>query len=745
MPRLTHTTLFYAVAGALGGSAAWPLVLALAHRAGPGLLTEMALGALTGMCIGAFTWSHEPLTGRQFGTAARRAAMGAAAGIAGGALGAGLGTTAFSALGNLVAQWGGFRASLGVLLSVSLGWAVLGAAIGVSGGLMVRSADRVRYGLLGGALGGAVGGAVYGLLSATSAWSSLAGLALLGCSIAAFISIIEEAFVSATVRVIKGRHVGRSFPLLKDLNVLGRDDRSDICLSGAEGVLLRHAAISRDRGQFVIRSDEEGKPVYVNQKVTSGKRLADGDIIRVGSVLLLFQAVRKAAAAVALVLLAGLAPAVAGEPASVQITQFDLGAFPAVKAFISVLDDEGRPVAGLTWKDVALAENGLPVAVDGMRMSGTAGAREALSLAIVIDRSGSMTGAKMDQAKASVDRFLSLMEPGDRASLITFSDTVVTVEQLTESNERLNDAAQSIEAGGHTALYDAVAAGVRSVEGASGRKAVIVLTDGIANRGALDIDQAIAAAVEEYASVYVIGLGADARTARLERIAGETGGSYFFTPAADGLREIYETISNRIRNEYVISYETELRAEYLRTLVVTVSGSLIAGSSYFQPRSSLFGSGATLPAWAFAVPLACLLGFTALSLRKIERRYSSGHLSVVRGRGAGKDIDIGKTVSLGMDTRSTLALDRDGTAALQHAEIVNQDGKYVIEDKGAPAGTFVNKERVRGTVVLKDGDIIDVGNATIVFNEGAMNVCAGCGGPLRQGAKFCAKCGQRTA
>jgi hypothetical protein len=289
-----------------------------------------------------------------------------------------------------------------------------------------------------------------------------------------------------------------------------------------------------------------------------------------------------------------------------------------------------------------------------------------------------------------------------------------------------------------------VADGVRTVQNEPGRKAVIVLTDGMANRGMLDIDQAITEAKTDFASVTVIGLGNDVRTARLERIAGETGGSYFFTPSADGLREIYETISSRIRNEYVITYDTEIRAEYLRSLSITITGGLQTVSAYFQPRSSLFGAGTALPRWAFIVPFLSLLGFTAISLRTIERQYQTGHLSVVRGKGTQKDIDIGKTLSLGMDAARTLALGENASVGLQQAEIVNDNGKYIIEDKGSPTGTFVNKERVNGTVVLKDGDIIDVGNATIVFNEGAVRSCAGCGAPVRAGAKFCAKCGNKA-
>ena len=81
MPRLTRKTLLYGAAGALGGSAAWAFVLALSHRAAAGVWTEAALGAVTGAFIGAFIWSHEAITGRQFGVAARRAAYGAVAGI----------------------------------------------------------------------------------------------------------------------------------------------------------------------------------------------------------------------------------------------------------------------------------------------------------------------------------------------------------------------------------------------------------------------------------------------------------------------------------------------------------------------------------------------------------------------------------------------------------------------------------------------------------------------------------------
>jgi Ca-activated chloride channel family protein len=751
MPRLSYKILLYSAAGALGGSAAWAFVLYVSGTAGGGLLMEVVLGALTGMFIGGFIWSHESITGRQFQAAMKRAVYGAAAGILGGAAGAALGNTVFTALGKIVVDAGGFRASLGIALAVGLGWAVLGTAIGISGGIMIRSLDRTLYGLAGGSVGGFLGGLLFTTLSATSIWSALAGLALLGLSIGAFISLVEEAFVSAKLKVIKGRHLGREFPLLKEQNVVGRDDRSDVCLSGAEGVGMQHALIKRKNGRYSIEADQKGRVVYVNHKLTRIGRLSDGDVIRVGSIMLMFSAVRKAAiaAAVMFILLGGIGlqgyTAWASDGAAFQITQFDLSAFPRVKAYTSILDAAGRPMRGLTKEDITLVENGHSVKIAGMQMSGAEGKREPLSFAIVLDKSGSMTGDKIAHAKKSVHRFISLMEHDDRASLFAFSDKVAMLKSLTNEQSDLNQAVQSIQPGGHTALFDGIARGVESVQGISGRRAVIVLSDGIANRGALDIEQAIESAMKANVSVYVIGLGEDVRTARLERIASETGGSYFFTPSADGLAEIYETISKRIRNEYAVSYMTEKRGEYLRKVSITLRSGQMATRSFFQPDSSLFGAGMRFPGWVFAVPLMSIAGLLAVSFRHLERSYPTGHLSLVRGKGTKQEIDVDSAVTIGRDERNTLGLFKDNAIAQHHADVVREEGHYIIEDKGSATGTLVNQKKIAGRHALKDGDIIDIGGTRIVFNEESRSACGGCGSRVRSNVKFCPKCGVKAA
>jgi VWFA-related protein len=512
--------------------------------------------------------------------------------------------------------------------------------------------------------------------------------------------------------------------------------------------------IKRNKGHFSIETNEQGKAVYVNQKMTRSSSLLDGDVVRVGSVLLLFTAVKQAAdsavakaATMAVIMLIALLGTIgegmatqADGPLSLQITQFDLGAFPLVKAYVSVLDANGKPVRGQAKEQVKLTENDHAIDIDSMQMTGTGGLRDPLNLAIVVDRSESMTGEKIERAKESVLRFISLMEPGDRAALISFSDKVEALEPLTGSQDVLRRAVMNIQPGGHTALFDAIARGVGSLSNVSGRRAVIVLTDGIANRGALDLDQAVETAAKAYVSVSVIGLGKDVRTARLEGIAKDTGGTYFYAPLADGLADIYSTISNRIHNEYVLTYHTQKRADYLRKVTIALNTGEETKRAYFQPQSSLFGAGARPPMWAFAIPLVSILGFVTLSLRKIEHQYQTGHLSLVRGKGTRKDIDIGATVTIGRDERNTLGLFKDTGISQQHAEVIQENGRYIIEDKGSETGTLVNKKPVTKRQVLEDGDVINVGNSTIVFSEQSRRTCA-CGSSLRTGAKFCGKCG----
>jgi pSer/pThr/pTyr-binding forkhead associated (FHA) protein len=155
----------------------------------------------------------------------------------------------------------------------------------------------------------------------------------------------------------------------------------------------------------------------------------------------------------------------------------------------------------------------------------------------------------------------------------------------------------------------------------------------------------------------------------------------------------------------------------------------------------LFGFGRAVSGWAFAVPFASLAGLIGISLRKIERHYGTGHLTLVRGSATRKDIDINAIVTIGSADANTIGLSGDGNIEQQHAEVIRERDGYTIEDKGSRTGTFVNRKMVNGRQTLKDGDVIEMGGNTLVFSNDRSRTCSGCGESLRTEAKFCPKCG----
>ncbi len=758
---------YYAVAGLLGGIASWAFVLLVLNLAlEPHHLQQVLLGGLVGAFVGIFVWSIEGIASREPGSAVRGALLGGGSGLIGGMLGGLVGTTIFQEIGTWVTEEASQYAEAGVSVGLALGWMILGLIVGGSGGIIGRSRRKAGYGIIGGSLGGFSGGLAFNYLYGDNIYATALGLSLLGGSIGFFIGLVEEVLTTVKLTIVKGRNEGKEFPILKDTVTLGRDDRCDVCLSGCEGVAINHAEIHRHNNKLYIQDLGGEIGVYVNDVKTERAEIHDGDLLRLGSVILMatvgkserIPAVPKAKALGVLLftwlIFTGSSSFAASEGISVNINQFDLSEYPLVDAYISVLDVDRNPIKDALREDFSIYENKVQVALRSFDQVSTLKKEKAVSIALVVDKSESMKGEKIQKAKASLTEFIRLMEAGDRAVIITFSDKVTPEGNLTEDKAVLNQKVQLIEVGGHTALYDAIYQGVAMVKGLAGRRAVIVLTDGIANRGMYNIGDAIAYATENYTSVYVIGLGEDVREERLSRIARESGGEYFFSPTAQELPGFYETISQHLKNEYLISYRAPESGEYLRNVKVTVSyrgEAQAAERKYFQPASTLFGVKRALPTWVFLVPILAVAVLLAFSFREVEKRYERAHIRVIRGRSTRKEFILeDDLVTFGRDERNSIGLFRDPEIEQYHAEIQREDGRYLLQDKESGSGTWVNHQRISGMVELKDGDIIGLGGARLLFRfqkeapeEDHGRRCPGCQKELRTRARFCPHCGKK--
>jgi Ca-activated chloride channel homolog len=116
----------------------------------------------------------------------------------------------------------------------------------------------------------------------------------------------------------------------------------------------------------------------------------------------------------------------------------------------------------------------------------------------VADVSGSMQGTKLEQAKRGLLHALDDMSRTNLVGLVTFANGIksrVDVAPLTTNRFRIAGAVQAMQAGGETALYDAVRAGIEMADAAPGDddaiRGVVVVTDGIANSGSTDLDDLV--------------------------------------------------------------------------------------------------------------------------------------------------------------------------------------------------------------------------------------------------------------
>jgi Ca-activated chloride channel family protein len=181
-----------------------------------------------------------------------------------------------------------------------------------------------------------------------------------------------------------------------------------------------------------------------------------------------------------------------------------------------------------------------------------------LNLALVLDRSGSMSGSKLDKAKEAADYCVRQLGEDDRIALVTYDDEVDLVSPSREMNSkgqrRLRDDIRRIESGGNTNLGGGWLAGAKEVaahnrDGNLGR--VILLTDGLANVGMTDPAELAHHAAELRArgvSTTTMGIGADFNEDLLERMARKGGGHFYFIENARQIpdmlrRELGETLS----------------------------------------------------------------------------------------------------------------------------------------------------------------------------------------------------------
>lgn len=170
-----------------------------------------------------------------------------------------------------------------------------------------------------------------------------------------------------------------------------------------------------------------------------------------------------------------------------------------------------------------------------------------LNLAVVLDKSGSMTGAKLEKTKQAAMQLVDRLAPNDIFSLVIFSDEaqVLVPAQKVEDKDWLKEKIEGIEAGGSTALYAGVKMGADQLEeylSAKRINRVILLSDGLANVGPSsphDLRQLGSRLAEREISVTTIGVGDDYNEDLMAGLAEASDANYYYVQDTEKLPEIF--------------------------------------------------------------------------------------------------------------------------------------------------------------------------------------------------------------
>lgn len=175
----------------------------------------------------------------------------------------------------------------------------------------------------------------------------------------------------------------------------------------------------------------------------------------------------------------------------------------------TVTDRNGRFVPGLRQEDFIVYEE------DQLQeVSHFSNERVPVSLGIVLDTSGSMVGEKLSSALAAVDRFLTrLLSPEDEIFLYKFSNFPELLQDWTTDRQRLSRVIRRVNAGGGTAMLDALAESVPLAQTGEHRKrAVVLISDGNDTDSQSSLSEVKQIIRESEVMVYAIGIDGQSET-----------------------------------------------------------------------------------------------------------------------------------------------------------------------------------------------------------------------------------------
>jgi Ca-activated chloride channel family protein len=244
----------------------------------------------------------------------------------------------------------------------------------------------------------------------------------------------------------------------------------------------------------------------------------------------------------------------------------------AVQVTVTVMDGPNRYVRGLPMSAFHVFENGQP-----QKISFFANTNVPIELIAAVDISGSM-GPVMPKLKKAVQEFLAAVPAGEQVTLLGFNDTVFTVSRRATNPADRVRAVERLAPWGSTALYDVILRSIGMLGRQTGRKVLVVFTDGEDQGSHATISDVERGLQGSDVTLYMIGQGRgvtqDRLKAVMERLSTPTGGRALFAENIDTLRATFAELLDELSNQYLLGYAPPAarRGETWRSIKVEVDG-----------------------------------------------------------------------------------------------------------------------------------------------------------------------------
>ncbi|HEV3469420.1 MAG TPA: VWA domain-containing protein [Pyrinomonadaceae bacterium] len=225
---------------------------------------------------------------------------------------------------------------------------------------------------------------------------------------------------------------------------------------------------------------------------------------------------------------------------------------------VTVTDTYGRFVTGLGKNAFTITDEKVPQEITFFSDEDAP-----VSLGVIFDVSGSMSGDKITRAREALQRFIETSHTRDEYFLIGFNNRAQLLLDRTRDSDALLNKLTFVQTRGQTALYDATYLGVERVtRGAHQKRAVLLISDGQDNSSRYTFSELRRLLKETDVIIYAVGIVSDhdettlgyGGRAILEELAGVSGGKAFFPSTSAEMNDTFERIALELRTQYSIGY-----------------------------------------------------------------------------------------------------------------------------------------------------------------------------------------------